>query len=80
MFTLNTVDRHVVCYEKEQNFPVESVGHELSYSQFSRGGCCDPLTACDYKSPIVVCYGVDCRNGTINHEVSATVQAKGGGV
>lgn len=35
---MNTVDRHVVCYEKEQNFPVESVGHELSYSQFSRGG------------------------------------------
>ena len=60
-------------YEKEQNFPVESVGHEVSYSQFSRGGCCDPLTACDYKLPIVVAYSVFDARGNGEGGVAPTI-------
>ena len=51
-----------VCYEedmKEQNFPVESVGHDIRSTQFSRGGCCDTLTANDFKDPTIVAYAIE---------------------
>jgi len=34
--TLNATDRHAVC------FPVDSVGHDIRSTQFSRGGAATP--------------------------------------
>lgn len=55
-FTLSTLVDEAICYEAEMK--VESIGHDLRSTQFSKGGCCDTLTANDYKEPPVVCYGI----------------------
>lgn len=47
-------------------FPVESIGHDMRSTQFSRGGCCDTLTANDYKEPMAVCYRGDSITSPIN--------------
>lgn len=37
------------------------------------------LAARDFKGPQAVCYGVDCRNNTLNEELFPTIQAKENG-
>jgi hypothetical protein len=43
----------------EKQFPVESVGHNIMSTQFSKGGCCDTLTATDYKEPTIIAYAIE---------------------
>lgn len=43
----------------KQIFHVESIGHDIRSTQFSRGGCCDTLTANDFKDPCIVAYAIE---------------------
>ena len=52
LMSMHGHDVHAVYFE------VESIGHNIIDTQFSRGGCCDTLTASDYKAPIIVCYRI----------------------
>lgn len=56
-----TDDHHVpsVCYPIS---PVESIGHDIRSTQFSKNGCCDTLTANDYKDPVIVAYSIGSMN------------------
>ncbi len=49
--------------------------------QYSENNVSSNLTAREYKSPsdLIVAYGVDCRNGTENEDLMATLQAHEGG-
>ena len=40
-------------------FDVECIGHNIRNTQFARGGCCDTLTANDFKDPCIVAYNTD---------------------
>ena len=59
-----------VVVEKKQVFHVDSIGHDIRSTQFSRGGCCDTLTSSDYKDPLIVCY--DAR-GNVAMGVAPTI-------
>lgn len=39
-----------------RRFDVECIGHDIRSTQFARGGCCDTLTANDFKDPGIVAY------------------------
>ena len=43
----------------KQMFPVESIGHDIRSTQFAKGGCCDTLTANDFKDPTLVAYAIE---------------------
>lgn len=43
----------------DQNFNVESIGHDIRSTQFSKNGCCDTLTANDFKDPTIVAYAIE---------------------
>lgn len=40
-------------------FEVECIGHDIRSTQFAKGGCCDTLTANDFKDPCIVTYNTD---------------------
>lgn len=40
-------------------FHVDSCGHDIRSTQFSKDGCCDTLMANDYKDPTIVCYAIE---------------------
>lgn len=42
-----------------KHFNVQSIGHDIRSTQFCRGGCCDTLTANDYKDPTIVAYAIE---------------------
>ena len=43
----------------KQAFYVESIGHDIRSTQFAKGGCCDTLTANDFKDPTLVAYAIE---------------------
>jgi DNA (cytosine-5)-methyltransferase 1 len=66
-YTLNTIDRPAVAYSLETFHCVSE--EELTTT----------LKARDYKDPVCVAYGVDCRNYTETPETYPTLQAKSNG-
>lgn len=64
MYTLNTIDRPAVVY------PISAVGALCARA--------DSSPCIDRGQPFVA-YGVDCRSGALNEELSPTMQAKDGG-
>lgn len=72
--TLNTQDRHAVCYVVEC-IALEGNGARPSHlgKGFSDDGTMYTLNTIEQHS---VCYAVDCRNNCLNEEVSTTLQAK----
>lgn len=70
--TLNSQDKHAVV------FAIEGNGIRPSHlgGGYSESGQSYTLNTIERHS---VCYAVDCRNGELNREKSATLQAKGQG-
>jgi DNA (cytosine-5)-methyltransferase 1 len=66
-YTLNTIDRPAVAYSLETFHCVSE--EELTTT----------LKARDYKDPVCVAYGVDCRNLSESEELYPTIQAKPNG-
>jgi DNA (cytosine-5)-methyltransferase 1 len=66
-YTLNTIDRPAVAYSLE-TFHCTSEEEKTT-----------TLKARDYKDPVCVAYGVDCRNYTETPETYPTLQAKSNG-
>lgn len=66
--TLNTQDRHAICFQLcgDRDNPSISTS-EIAY--------CIPANPMSDRGQ-AVCYAVDCRNNSLNKEVSATLQAK----
>lgn len=44
---------------KTKTFECEAMSHDLFSTQFAKGGCCDTLTANDFKDPPIVTYNTD---------------------
>ena len=65
--TLNTQDRHAVCFDAR--------GNENGQTVCTSTGSCG--TVADYNS--LLSAGIDCRNFTVSREISGTLQAKESG-
>lgn len=71
MYTLNTVDRPAVVFDTTQ------ITSPMNYSNPKDGDPCHPLAAQQHP-PLAVC-GVDCRNGVLDKDKTATIQAHASG-
>lgn len=69
--TMNTQDRHAVVYDTTQ------ITSPLNYSNPKDGDPCHPLAA--QQHPPLAVYGVDCRNGILDKDKTATLQAHANG-
>lgn len=94
-YTLNTIDRHAVCFQQNQRDEVRDMGEQagaltaesgmhnqnyLCYPEKARSLCArHDSSPCHDRGQNIVCYGVDCRNGKIDAEKTHTIQAKSGG-
>lgn len=81
--TLNSQDKHAVVFTigADSSNSMKSANpnsgiHETDRTKCLDTGCLNPQ--CN-QGGVLVCYAVDCRNGNLNREKSATLQAKGQG-
>ena len=70
MYTLNTIERHAVCFQQNQREEVRDMGGSSGALSAEPGS----------HQQNYVCYGVDCRNAELNEEKTGTIQshAQGG--
>ena len=77
-YTLNTIDRHAVCFRKACKPSADGKGERWEQSDQS-----NTLNGFEFHSnvrtPEIVCSSVDCRNLTLNREISGTLQCKSEG-
>lgn len=77
-YTLNTIDRHAVCFRKVCKPGSDGKGERWEQSDQS-----NTLNGFEFhsnvRSPEIVCSTVDCRNLTLNRGISGTLQCKSEG-
>lgn len=77
-YTLDTIDRHAVCFRKACKPSANGKGERWEQSNQS-----NTLNGfefhSDVRTPEIVCSTVDCRNLTLNREISGTLQCKSEG-
>lgn len=82
-FTLNTIERHSVCYSLDaissnsfKSSNPHSGIHETQIAKCLDTRCLEP--SCN-QGGMMICYSVDCRNLELNENRSGTLQAKESG-
>lgn len=95
MYTLDTIDRPAVVFQQNQRDEVRNMGQQSGALTAQPGihnqnFVCYPDIArtlterydsspCIDRGQNVICYGVDCRNATLDEEKTHTLQAKANG-
>ena len=78
--TLNTQDRHAVCFQDNRTPIIVLEGNGARPSHMGNGYReSDVMYTLNTIEQHSVCYSVDCRNLNTNKEVSGTLQAKSNG-
>lgn len=70
-YTLNTIDRPAVVYSIDQQGGKGAANYDENVM------C--PILSDSHGTPHAVAYGIDCRNGALNEEITPTLQAKENG-
>lgn len=69
MYTLNTIERNAVCFQQNQRDEVRDMGDASGALSAESGS----------HQQNYVCYGIDCRNASLDEEKTHTIQAKANG-